>query len=93
MRAAAYLVAEGSPIEISPELQLEANILRYGVEAVMGRPLGHNEILCMNTARTILNAYNAKTSSQDWAEWAQNNPMDNKILTHAMKLVEEHGWS
>jgi hypothetical protein len=89
VRALAYLVAEGAPIETSPELLLDANIMKYGAEAVMGRPLGHNEILCMNTARTILSAYADRKSCEDWVKWAQEHPEQNRILNHAMRLV--HG--
>ena len=60
----------------------------------MGRPLGHNEILCMNTARMIINGYNARASNEiGMADWAQNNPEDNAALIAVMKLVEEYGWS
>ena len=60
------MVADGEPIGLSPELSLIANINRYGVEAVMGRVLGHNEILCMNTAETIVSAYKERWKVEDW---------------------------
>ena len=55
----------------------------------MGRPLGYNEILCINTARTIINAYKSRQGSKNMVEWAKNNQKDNIILNHAMRLV--HG--
>ena len=87
------MVADGAPIETSPELVLLSNINKYGVEAVMGRTLGHNEILCMNTAEAIINAYNAKFSSKDWAKWAQDNPGSSALLNESMMLAREYGWS
>ena len=86
------MVADGAPIETSPELLLLNAINRFGVEAVMGRPLGHNEILCMIEAESIINAYKAKFSQEDWAKWAQDHPGLNQLLTEALKLAEEYGW-
>ena len=87
------MVADGAPSETSPDWILLSNINKYGADAVMGRPLGHDEVLRMNTTEAIISAYNSKFKSKDWAKWAQDNPNDNKILNHAMMLVEEHGWS
>ena len=80
------MVADGEPYE-SPELKLLANINKYGVEAVMGRTLGHHEILCMNTAEAIVSAYNEKSTSKDWVEWSQNNPNKSRLLNEAMRLA------
>lgn len=82
-------MADGEPIELSPELILIANMNRYGVDAVIGRPLGHHEIICMNTAETIISAYKERFGAKDWVEWGQNNPGKAQILNEAMRLA--HG--
>lgn len=81
-------MADGEPIGLSPELRLIANINRYGVESVMGRPLGHHEILCMNTAETIITAYNERAKAADWVKWGQENS-SSRLLNEAMRLA--HG--
>ena len=83
------MVADGEPISLSPELRLIANMNRYGVESVMGRPLGHHEIICMNTAETIISAYKERFEAEDWVAWAQNNPDKSRLLNEAMRLA--HG--
>ena len=87
------MVADGAPLETSPELVLLTNINKYGVESVMGRPLGHNEILCLNTVEVILNAYNERFKAGDWVKWAQDNVGRSKLLNESMKLAGEYGWS
>lgn len=87
------MVADGAPIETSPELQLLTNINRYGTDAVMGRPLGYNEILCMNIAEDIISAYNARLKSESWASWAAQNPGLSSVLNESMLIAEEYGWS
>ena len=80
-------MADGEPIELSLELSLIANINRYGVEAVMGRVLGHNELLCMNTAETIVSAYKERWKAEDWVKWGQDNPSAARLLNEAMRLA------
>ena len=87
------MVADGAPVNTSPELLLATNINTYGVLPVMGRTLGYNEILCMNTAQVIVSAYKAKFSSKDWVKWGQDNQDDNALLNEAMQLAEDYGWS
>jgi len=81
------VVADGWPIETSPELLLLANINKYGVESVMGRPLSHNEILSMNTAEAIVSAYKGRNSADDWVKWGQDNPHQAALLNEAMRLA------
>lgn len=59
----------------------------------MGRTLGHNEILCMNTAESILSAYNERSKSKQWATWAVGNKDKSEMLNEAMKLAGDYGWS
>lgn len=81
-------MADGEPIELSPELRLLANINKYGVEAVMGRPLGHHEVICLNTAEAIVSAYKERAQAKDWVTWGQENPVSH-LLNEAMRLA--HG--
>ena len=82
-------MADGEPIELSLELKLIANMNRYGVEAVMGRALGHHEILCMNTSEAIISAYKERVKAEDWVKWGQDNPGQSRLLNEAMRLA--HG--
>jgi len=86
------MVADGEQVEVSDELLLLANINKYGVEAVMGRPLYHHEILAMNTAERIVRAYNGRFASGDWAKWAQENKGESALLNEAMQIARAYGW-
>ena len=79
-------MADGAPVELSPELSLLVNINKYGVDAVMGRVLGHNEILCMNTAENIISAYNERSKAEDWVKWAEESGSSH-LLNEAMRLA------
>ena len=82
------MVADGKPLEWSPELLLLSNINKYGTEAVMGRALSHLEIRSMNTAENIVRAYNERFAAKDWVEWGQTNPGQARLLNEAMRLVD-----
>lgn len=85
-------MADGGPSRLSPELQLASNINRYGVHAVMGRPLYHHEILSMNIAEKIYNAYHERAKSDNMAGWADSNPDKTSMLNEAMLLARQYGW-
>ena len=91
MLAAAYAVADGSPIEVSPELTLLRELNRWGVQAVMGRPLYHHELIKLRAAERVINAYSARANSKNWAEWAQQNKQESDYLNYAMRLAGKHG--
>ena len=93
MLASAYAVADGGHVSLSPELSLAREINRFGVSAVMGRPLYHEEITKLRAAERVISAYNAKFSKEDWAEWAKKNPQEDEFLNIAMQLAGEYGWS
>ena len=92
MLAAAYAVADGGPLEISPELLLARELNRWGVQAVTGRPLYHHELIRLRAAERVISAYSARKNSKSWAEWAQANKQENEYLNYAMKLAGEYGW-
>ena len=85
------MVADGSHISMSPELMLLREINRYGVQAVMGRPLSYNEVLRLRAAERVINAYNAKYATEDWAKWARENKQEDEFLNYAMQLAGEYG--
>jgi len=91
--AAAYAVADGGPITLSPELELLAEIKKYGVQAVMGRPFYHHEIVRLRAAERVISAYRAKFSQEDWAKWASEHKSEDEFLNIAMQLAGEYGWS
>ena len=76
-------------MELSRELLLLATINKYGVDAVMGRAFSYNEILSMNTAESIVHAYNERAKEEDWVKWNQENPYKASLLNEATRLV--HG--
>lgn len=90
MLAAAYLVADGSPIEVSPELLLLREISRWGVQSVMGRPLYYHEIQHLRAAERVILAYKSKHESEDWARWAQDHKAEDYYLNEAMKLARKY---
>lgn len=62
---------------------------RFGAPAVYGRPLGYGEMRRIMAVESIVNAYQARARSSDWAKWASENPEHNKALIAAMKAA--HG--
>jgi len=84
---AAYHEAEGDGH--SRELTALRLIERFGVKAVLGRDtLSAGEIARMITAENIYKAKQANDKSENWAEWARNNPHAAKLLAETMKLLE-----
>ena len=90
--AAAYAVADGGHVSLSPELQLLKEIDRFGTDAVMGRPLYHEEILRMRAAESVISAYGAKYGGGDWAKWAKDHPREDALLNEALRLAGDYGW-
>ena len=58
---------------------------RFGAQAVMGRNLGYLELRHMVLAENVLNAYNNRAKSQEWATWAKENPEQAELLAEAVK--------
>ena len=92
MLAAAYAVADGGPTTLSPEMQLLREVNRFGVSAVMGRPLYYHEIIRLRAAEAVIRAYTARESSENWAQCAKDHPDDSRMLNLAMRLAGEYGW-
>jgi hypothetical protein len=83
--AAAYEYAAGEHLDTPPpqpfELQLLGYIDRFGVEAVVGRPiLSAGEIRRMIAAHNVYTAYRSRAASDDWAKWAHEHPTYAAIL-------------
>ena len=89
---AAYRYAQEQYLDDPPpkpfELTLIGYIDRFGVEAVMGRPvLSAGELRRMYTVENIYNAYNARKASEDWAKWAAENPARAAMLAEVEGLI------
>lgn len=89
----AFLFAQGDPLEkddpdqedVYPPQPDELTILQYidrfGVEAVMGRPiLSAGEIYRMIFAENVVFAYRDRKASKNWAAWAESNPSNDALL-------------
>lgn len=63
---------------------------RFGVEAVMGRAyLGFGEMIRIRAAEGVVVAYQKKAHSNDWVEWARDNPIEAKQLAEIEKTIVE----
>lgn len=90
MKSAAWRHAAGGAT--SPEIRLSRAIERFGVVAVMGRPvLWAREANAIKTAEAIVNAYHARERSDNWAAWANQHPEMQALLVEAQKLAEDSG--
>ena len=77
-----------------PPERLQSNyIKKFGVEAVMGRPvLSAGEIRRMVMVDNIIDAYHSRMAHRDkdgaenWAEWARYNPALSVLLTEVEKI-------
>jgi len=57
---------------------------RFGAEAVFGRTPGAGELKGMILSEMVMNAYQERAASEDWAKWAEENPYLNWLLTVAV---------
>jgi hypothetical protein len=62
-------------------LDVLAKIDRFGVKAILGRDSFYfGELRRLIFAENIYKAYHARISSDNWAAWAEKNPVMAKIL-------------
>lgn len=74
----------------SPEIDLLRKIDRFGVMAVMGRPvLYFGEINRMSYAENTVNAYHSRAKSTNWAEWVDDNPVRAAMLAEVEQMLNE----
>ena len=65
---------------------------RYGAGAIIGnRAMTANEVVSMNWARSVVNAYRAKMGAQDRTKWVKDNPELEKLLDWAAGLARDNG--
>ena len=84
MIAAAYVHADGGPL--SNELKLLLQIDRFGSQAVFGNePIPANILNRLYMAEALVMSYKARGASNNWAEWAKENPELSTILNRATK--------
>ena len=63
---------------------------RFGVRAATGRDvLGYGEMTRMRHAEFIVKSYNAREASENWAEFAKQNPAASHALSEAERLANE----
>lgn len=77
----------GGPVP--PILQLVNSVKIYGAQAVIGRTLYAHEIFRMDAARSIVEAFNSRKASENWATWAGKHPHQAEILAYIEKLINE----
>lgn len=69
------------PDSSSLEMILLAKIDRFGVMAVMGRPvLSFGELRRLGMAENIVAAYRSRHKSDNWTAWTEQHPIMAKIL-------------
>lgn len=71
------------------ELQLADFIERFGHAAVLGRTLSAGEVYRMNAALNVFTAKQSKMKSDNWAQWAKDNPTAEEILNSVEKLLDK----
>lgn len=79
----AYAYADGG--EISREILLGRLVERFGALAVLGRAtIGAGEMRRMLTAERVVQAYQDRQRSPNWAAWAMEHPDESELLVSAM---------
>jgi hypothetical protein len=87
--ARAYHYCESGPP--SEELLVLNYIREFGVEAVLGKKqLDRLEMYNMILSQRVVDAYQRRSMSKDWAKWAEDNPKESHILSMAMIACEEY---
>ena len=79
----AHKFAEGDG-PIPREVKLLSQINRFGGQAIYGRAIGAGELKGMLLAEMVVNAYQAREKSGEWAKWAGENPDLNRLLIMAV---------
>lgn len=87
--AAAYRYADGEG-KIPHELEWLRYGERFGWLAVFGRQPTPREMRLMTTADNVMRAYQSRSTAENWAAWANDNPEMNRLLNSAL-LAAEHG--
>ena len=87
MIAAAYGYASDG--NSSPEMEMLHRIDRFGVHAVMGRPvLYEREIRAMTAANNVVAAYRDRAKATSWEAWLKENPELGDLLFRAQRLYD-----
>ena len=72
-----------------PELQTADFIKEYGAQAIYGRPMYASEVYRMNAARNVYDAFTSRKGSENWAQWAQDNPRGAELLLELERYMDE----
>ena len=87
MIADAYRYADSGG-DLPKEVLLAGYIDRFGVSAVYGRVLGAGEIRRITASENVIKAYRGRAKSDNWADWAKQNPELNRILEYGLRLQD-----
>ena len=85
--SSAYAFAEGGPA--TDELITGWAIAKYGAQAIYGRAMSFHEIRMVDLADNVVRAYKERQRAENWAKWAEENPVLSRILSQAGRLVQE----
>lgn len=68
------------------EYDMAQLVRAYGAAAVVGRVMSAGELRRMRAAENIITAHRSRTSSDNWAKWASQNPEQSRVLIAAEKM-------
>ena len=89
MIADAYGYAESGGKHHSHEMQMYLRIQKYGVHAVIGRPvLYEREMRRISAAQNVINAYQDRAKAINWTAYLSQNPDEGNLLNIARELYE-----
>ena len=72
----------------SKEIDILRKIDRFGLQAITGRTQFHfGEFRKMIVAENIVNAYQRRAQSKNWAEWGRDNGTAAELLNEAERLA------
>lgn len=90
MIADAYGYAESDGRHKSHEIQTYLRIQKYGVYAVLGRPvLYEREMRRMSIAVNLVEGFKERAKSINWAAYLSQNPSMGNLLNRARELYED----
>ncbi len=91
--AAAYAVADGGPMRLSPELNILAKVNRYGAIPVFGGPMSAKTIYSLELAEQVTLAHRQRAAAgKSWADWAEEHPEMAGFLAAAEAAAIQQGY-
>ena len=72
---------------------LQSNIDRWGASAVLGGPLGIDDIANISAAEAVVSCYEERQAAENMAEWNKANPEKRYLISQARQAAKDAGWS